>query len=226
MKTKEIIRKDRIRILLIVLCIIIVSIFAINCYVVLSIKSKIISSEDYKKNGYFQCIVVLGGGIRGNQPSPLLQDRLDKAIELYFIGLAPKIIMSGDDSGDKHNEVKVMKNYAIEKGVPSQDIFLDHEGYSTYDTMYRLKNAFGVKKALIVTNRYHLYRSIYIANSMGINAYGVAADTVKRKWPITREVREVLARDKDFFKCILKSSDDYFGDRIDITSNGDVTNEK
>ena len=224
--TKKIIKNDRIRIAIYAFIILILVIISLNCYVVFSIKNKIIEDGNYSKIGYAQCIIVLGGGINGDKPSPLLEDRLNKAIELYFTGIAPKIIMSGDHGSDEHDEVNVMKNYAISKGVPSEDIFMDHAGFSTYDTMYRAKYVFGVKKAIIVTQEYHLFRSIYIANKLGINAYGVPAYKNKRKWPIYREIREVLARDKDFFKCIFKPSSKYTGEKIDITSDGNITNDK
>lgn len=205
---------------------ILVVLFMINLYVVLKVGNRILNKNEYQKIKDAQCIIVLGGGINGNNPSPLLQDRLDKAIEIYKLGLAPKIIMSGDHGNNNHDEVNVMKNYAIKNGVPSEDIFMDHAGFSTYDTMYRAKNIFGVEKAIIVTQKYHLYRSIYIAEKLGIDAYGVAAEDIKHKFRIYREVREVLARDKDVLKCIFKPKSKYLGDKIDIKENGDITNDK
>ena len=200
-------------------------IFLLNLYVVLSINNRIISKDKYDKIGEVDCIIVLGGGIRKDKPSPLLQDRLDKAIELYKKGLAPKIIMSGDHGSKDHDEVNVMKNYAIENGVPSEDIFMDHAGFSTYDTMYRAKNIFGVEKAIVVTQKYHIFRSVYIANKLGIDAYGVPAEDIKHQWAVYREFREVLARDKDLIKCIFKPRSTVLGNKIDIKGNGDVTND-
>ena len=217
--------KKVIKYSLIVIGILFAFIFLLNLYVVFSINNRIISKGNYNKIGEVECIIVLGGGIRKDKPSPLLQDRLDKAIELYKEGLAPKIIMSGDHGTKDHDEVNVMKNYAIENGVPSEDIFMDHAGFSTYDTMYRAKNIFGVKKAIIVTQKYHIFRSVYIANKLGIDAYGVSAEDIKHQWPIYREFREVLARDKDLFKCIFKPKSKVVGEKIDITGSGDVTND-
>lgn len=198
-------------------------IFLLNFYVWFTTRNYII--DDYSKIENIDCIIVLGGGIRGDRPSPLLQDRLDKAIELYENNVAPKIIMSGDHGSFEHDEVNVMKNYAIEKGVPSEDIFMDHAGFSTYDTMYRAKEIFGVKRAVIVTQQYHLYRSIYIARSLGLNVYGVPAEKIKYGGRVYREIREVLARGKDVIKCIVKPKSKYLGEKIDITGNGDVTND-
>lgn len=210
---------------LIGICIIFMLIMLLNIYVVLSIKDRIKDIENIKKINNLECIIVLGGGIRKDRPSPLLQDRLDKAIELYNLGIAPKIIMSGDHGSKDHDEVNVMKKYAIEKGVPSEDIFMDHAGFSTYDTMYRAKEIFGVNKAVIVTQKYHIFRSVYIANKLGIDAYGVSAEDIKHQYPIYREVREVLARDKDFIKCIIKPKSKYLGEKIDISLSGDITND-
>ena len=218
-------KKKIIIISLIVVGAMILFIFLLNFYVVFSIKNKIIGKDDYDKLKGVDCIIVLGGGIRKTEPSPLLQDRLDKAIELYKEGLAPKIIMSGDHGTKEHDEVNVMKNYAIKNGVPSEDVFMDHAGFSTYDTMYRAKEVFGVEKAVIVTQKYHIYRSVYIANNLGIDAYGVPAEDIKHQWPIYREFREVLARDKDFFKCIFKPKSKYVGEKIDIHQSGDITND-
>lgn len=218
-------KKQLLKLLLYFIGISFVIIFILNCYVVLSINNKIIKDDNYKKLENIQCIIVLGAGIRKDKPSPLLQDRLDKAIELYFEGIAPKIIMSGDHGREDHDEVNVMKNYAIEKGVKSEDIFMDHAGFSTYDTMYRAKEVFGVEKAVIVTQKYHIYRSVYIANRLGIDAYGVPAEDIKHQWAIYREFREVLARNKDFFKTIFKPSSKYTGETIDISLSGDITND-
>lgn len=217
--------KRVIKWILISLGILFLIIFILNFYVVLSIRNRIISKDNYNEIGEVDCIIVLGGGIRNNEPSPILQDRLDKAIELYKMGLANKIIMSGDHGSDEHDEVNVMKNYAIRNDVLSEDIFMDHAGFSTYDTMYRAKNVFGVNKAIIVTQKYHIYRSVYIANKLGIDAYGVPTENIKHQFPIYREFREVLARDKDLFKCIFKPKSKYVGEKIDLSSSGDVTND-
>ena len=210
------------------ICILILMIIVLtlNIYVYLSVRNQIIREEDYGKIGNVDCIIVLGGGIRGDKPSPILKDRLDKAIELYKLGLAPKIIMSGDHGKEKHDEVNVMKNYAIENGVPSSDIFMDHAGFSTYDTMYRARDVFGIKKAIIVTQEYHMIRSLYIANKLGLKVYGVSAQKIKYGGRYFREIREVLARDKDVIKCIFKPKPKYLGEKIDIRGNGDITNDK
>jgi len=118
-----------------------------------------------------------------------------------------------------------MKKYAIEQGVPSEDIFMDHAGFSTYDSIYRERDVFLVKKAIIVTQKYHMYRALYIADKLGLKADGVIAEDIKYSGQSGRETREILARTKDFFKVIIKPNPKYLGETIDITGNGDITND-
>ena len=172
------------------------------------------------------CILVLGAGIRGDEPSPMLQDRLDVAIELYNNSGIKKILVSGDHQADDYNEVAVMKNYLVNKGILAEDVFIDHYGVSTYDSIYRLRPIFEVKKVVIVSQEYHLYRSLYIANSLGYEAYGVAADNHQYVGQQLRDIREFLARIKDMIKSIIKPSSEYLGQTYHIGGNGDKTNER
>jgi vancomycin permeability regulator SanA len=118
-----------------------------------------------------------------------------------------------------------MKNYLIEAGIPSECIFMDHGGLSTYDSMYRAVNIFDVKKAIIVTQKYHMYRAIYVAKSFGIDAYGVCAKEVSYSGQTKRSVREVLARIKDMAYCITKPEATVTGDKISLEESGDITND-
>ena len=200
-------------------------IFSLSFYVKNSTKKYIIEG-DYSKIKNYDCIVVLGAGIWGNTPSPMLRDRLDTAIDLYKSGVAPKIIMSGDHAQDNHDEVNVMKNYAVASGVPSEDIFMDHAGFSTYDSMYRAKYIFGAKKVVIVTQEYHLYRAMYISERLGMETIGVSAAKNSYTGQEMRDLREILARDKDFIKCIFKPKSEYMGKEISLNDSGDITNDK
>ena len=119
-----------------------------------------------------------------------------------------------------------MKDYAILHGVPSEDIFMDHAGFSTYDSIYRAKEIFGVDKMVIVSQEYHLYRALYIAKTLGIEAYGVNADKKEYKGQWYRELREILARNKDIVKTIFKPEPIYLGDKILISGDGNITNDK
>ena len=173
------------------------------------------------------CIIVLGCGVNDDTPSPLLEDRLDTAVELYFAGKAPKILMSGDHGRTNYDEVNVMRRYAMEKGVPSEDIFMDHAGFSTYETMYRAKEIFGVRRAIVVTQRYHLSRALYDAEGMGMEVQGVCATghTFSLASRTNWNVRELLARTKDFLFRIIKPEPTFLGDPIDIGGNGEVTRD-
>ena len=209
---------------IIVLIIIIAIVLIINCYVILSTKNQIIEKSTSKEK--FDCILVLGAGVRDGKPTHMLEDRLLTAIELYNNKVAPKIIMSGDHGREEYDEVNIMKQFAIDKGIPSNDIFMDHAGFSSYESIYRAKSIFEAKKIVIVTQKYHLYRSLYIANSLDVEAYGVSADLRKYFGQSYREVREIIARDKDFIKCIFKPEPTYLGDTIPVSGSGDVTNDR
>ena len=211
---------------IIVLVIIAVVVLGINLYVRLSTKKQIIKKDEYSNLSDVDCIIILGAAIWGDKPSPMLEDRLIEGIKLYQNNVSDKIIMSGDHGKKEYDEVNMMKNYAIEKGIPSENIFMDHAGFSTYESIYRAKDVFQAKKIVIVTQKYHLYRALYIANKLGIEAYGVGSDPRQYVGATNREIREILARDKDFFKCIFKPKPTYLGDTIPISGNGDVTNDE
>ena len=200
-------------------------ILGINLYIILSTKRQIIKEEDYKKLSDIDCIIILGAGIVEDKPSHMLEDRLSEGIKLYQNNISDKIIMSGDHGREEYDEVNVMKNYAIQKGIPSENIFMDHAGFSTYESIYRARDIFKAKKVVIVTQKYHLYRALYIANQLGIEAYGVGADPRQYVGKIYREIREILARNKDFIKCIFKPEPTYLGETIPVNGNGDITND-
>lgn len=200
-------------------------ILGINLYVILSTKKQIIEEEKYTELSDIDCIIILGAGIVEGKPSHMLEDRLLEGIKLYQNNISDKIIMSGDHGRKEYDEVNVMKNYAIQKGVPSENIFMDHAGFSTYESIYRARDIFKARKVVIVTQKYHLYRALYIANQLGIEAYGVGADPRQYVGRIYREMREILARNKDFIKCIFKPEPTYLGETIPVNGNGDITND-
>ena len=217
-------RVFKILIILAIICIVVI--LSINFYVVGSTKKQILNENDYSELKDIDCILILGAGIWGDEPSPMLEDRLLEGINLYNEGIAPKIIMSGDHGREEYDEVNIMKKFAIEKGVPSEDIFMDHAGFSTYESIYRAKEIFGADDIVIVTQEYHLYRALYIADKLDINAYGVNSDPRKYSGQSYRELREILARSKDFVNCLFKPKPTYLGESIPVSGNGDVTNDK
>lgn len=222
--------RKKLKKILIILAILIVLgiilVLGINAYVKTSTKNQIIRNNDYSNLQDIDCIIVLGAGVWGENPSPMLEDRLLEGIKLYENNVAPKIIMTGDHGREEYDEVNVMKKFAMDKGVPSGDIFMDHAGFSTYESLYRAKEIFEAEKVVIVTQEYHLYRALHIANELGIEAYGVASDPRQYVGATYREIREILARNKDFVQCILKPEPTYLGEVIPVFGNGNVTNDK
>ncbi|MBQ3131910.1 MAG: YdcF family protein [Clostridia bacterium] len=199
--------------------------FIISGYVKLSTKNMIVNSDNLIA-GEYDCILVLGAGVwSGGRPSHMLSDRLDVAIDAYNAGAAPKLLMSGDHGRKEYDEVNVMKDYAIEAGVPSVDVFMDHAGFSTYESIYRARDVFLAKRVLIVTQGYHLYRALYVARSLGLEAEGIAADLRPYRGQLRYDLREVLARCKDFAMCIFKPLPTYLGEAIPVSGSGDLTND-
>lgn len=182
----------------------------------------IISSDDAPNS---EAALVLGAYVYQNgNVSPILADRLDVGIELYNNGTVDKLLLSGDHGQKRYDEVNAMKQYTLLSNIIQEDIFLDHAGFNTYQSMYRAKEVFQAKKLIIVTQSYHLPRAIYIARKLGMDAYGVASD--KHYYPRINQYkqREFLARCKDFVLVnFLKPKPKYLGEVIDLTGNGEVT---
>lgn len=202
-----------------------ISIYCVISYVDSSSRDYIVDISSAPES---DAIMVLGAYVYSSgRPSLVLAERLDYGYELYKAGKAKKIIVSGDNGTVQYNEVNVMKNYLLEKGVSIEDIFLDHAGFNTYDSMYRAKEIFGVKKLLISTQEFHINRSIYIARSLGIDAYGYpSSDNVIQniKW---QKFREILAKVKAFIDVdIIGRKPKFLGDKIPITGDGRVTDDK
>ncbi len=215
--------KKLLKILVIIFVISAIYLFSVNIYIT-SFGKKYIADEFTEKA---DCILILGCGVRADgSPSGMLADRLTTGISLYKSGAAPKIIMSGDHGRTNYDEVNLMKQYAIERGVPSSDIFMDHAGFSTYESMYRARDIFEAEKIIVVTQKYHLFRSLYIAHALGLDAQGCPADLTSYRGGIRREIREVLARNKDFLYCIFTPPPTYLGESIPVSGNGDLTNDK
>lgn len=204
------------------------SVFGINAYVVETAKKHVLRMEEISMSGKkADAIIVLGAGVREDGSlSPMLQERLDMGIELYRQGVSDCLLMSGDHGTEHYDEVNTMKSYAIDNGIPAERIFMDHAGFSTYDTMYRAKEIFQVGKAVVVTQEYHLYRALYIANKLGLEADGVPCDTRTYSGQFYRWAREVLARNKDFWTVMQKPEPTYLGGAIPVSTDGNLTNDK
>jgi len=214
----------RICAFLLMLCIMtLVAVFTMNAAIKHSVEDRIISVDEAIRLDDIDCVLVLGAGLRQDgTPSDMLSDRLDIGIELYN-GMSVKLLFSGDHATDEYNEVGAMKTYAMDESVASEDIFLDHAGFSTYESIYRAKEKFGADKIIIVTQGYHIYRALYIAKQLGIDAYGVPSDQRTYVGQTYRDAREVIARFKDFFYVQLKKTPTNLGVKISLDGNGEIT---
>ena len=196
---------------------------SLSVYMVKATEKSVFTADTFKNDEKADCILILGAGVKDGKPKPMLRDRLLTGIELYKSGAAKKIIMSGDHGRADYDEVNVMRAFALEQGVKAEDIFLDHAGFSTYDSVYRAKNIFGAENIIIVSQKYHLYRALYIAKKLDVKAAGVSADLNTYGGQLKRDIREIIARDKDFFKCIVKPEAEIMGDKIPLDGDGSIT---
>jgi SanA protein len=165
--------------------------------------------------------IVFGAGIRkNNAPSLILQDRLDAAIELYKAQKVNKLLLSGDNRKHTHDEPLAMYNYLVNKGIPADSIFLDYAGFDTYSTLYRAKHVFLVKDAVLVSQAYHLRRSAYIANGLGLDV--ASYTSTKRGYAAGTwyAVREVIACAKASINLLLHSKPKFLGEPINIYGKG------
>ena len=198
-------------------------VFGIDFYVKQKAKPYILTPEEAGEG--YDCVLVLGCGVWGDTPSHMLEDRLLEGISLCQSGASKKLLMSGDHGRKGYDEVNVMKKFAVDRGIPSEDVFMDHAGFSTYESMYRAKEIFKAEKILIVTQDYHLYRAIYDARALGLEAYGVASNPRSYGGQLYRDIREILARNKDFIYSIIKPEPTYLGEAIPVQGNGNLTND-
>jgi SanA protein len=144
--------------------------------------------------------IVFGAGLRRDgTPSPVLRDRIATAAQLYFAGKVEKLLMSGDNRFIEYNEPGAMQGYAVELGVPSEDIVLDFAGRRTYDTCYRARHIFMLDSAILVTQGFHLPRALYVCNQLGLPATGVRADqreyrgNARLYWNLRESVASLVA---------------------------------
>lgn len=197
--------------ILIALGIILLTVFiyamGINYYVKYTVMDRI---KDIDKVESIDTLIVLGAKVHEDgRLSLMLKDRLDKTIEVYNKLDIKNVIVSGDSEHKNYDETTKMKEYLINNGISEEDIIVDIYGLSTYDSIYRLKNTYDVNKAIIITQKYHLYRSLYIADSLGIDAYGVPASGEDYFGQTSREIREILARNKDFLTSLFNIKSKY-----------------
>lgn len=183
--------------------------------------------ETVDENLHTQTIMVLGAKVNdGGILSNTLYDRVTGGISLYTAGFAPNLLLSGDHGTKGYDEVNAMKNCALDASVPLEDIFLDHAGFSTYESMYRARDIFQVESMFVVTQDYHIFRAVYLARKMGIEAYGVISSPRTYKNQGWFELREMVARVKDFLYInVFKPLPTYLGDPIPITGDSALSHD-
>lgn len=213
-------RKLIVRVALIV-CMIGVGIVFISVAVVQNAARFIISADEV---AHAPIAIVLGAGVKENgDPSDMLRDRLLTAVDLYHQGVVDKLLLSGDNGQIEYDEVNAMRIFVLAQNIPAEDIFLDHAGFDTYDSMVRAKEVFGISSAIIVTQKYHLPRALFLGRAEGIDAYGVVADRQRYLGAIRYEFREILADVKAVLNVVFNVSPTYLGAPIDSTGDGQVT---
>lgn len=169
-------------------------------------------------------VVVLGASVYPDgTPSDILADRLEVAVDLYKAGAAKAIICSGDNRTSHYNESDAMKAYCVSLGVPSEDVYVDHAGNTTYESLYRARHLFGAQRIIVATQAYHLYRALFAADQLGMEAWGVATDKGAYDDQLKYSMREVAARTKDFFAALAHVPVPIEEDPISLNESGDLT---
>ena len=224
--------KRLIQLILLAIALFIGIVLFINLFTIGTTYQSMLSVEELIDSEYIAediPVIVLGAGVVDNlEPSQILKQRLDQAHAIFEVAPEKQFIMSGDHRDQYYNEVSVMKDYLIELKIPSEQIYLDHAGYSTYDSLYRLKHVIGEDRVIIVTQGYHLSRALVLARGLGLDAVGVPADD-SRSSRIYREVREIFARVKDFAVTYLGYQEENrpnLSEGFHLNMTGDETNNK
>ena len=209
------IAKNAVVLLLLFALLFAITLLSLNAAIKSVTKDKILEPHTAAQLGDIDCILVLGCHVR----SQYLADRLTTAFGLYDMGASPKLLMTGDHGREVYDEVNYMLDKAEEHGIERKDVFTDHAGFSTYESIYRAKEIFGAKRIIIVTQEYHLYRALYLAEKLGIEAYGVSASLHGYGSQDYQNMRESLARMKDFFYALIKPEPTFLGESIPISGD-------
>ena len=211
------------KIVILFICIAVLFTVTINLVVIKTAEPLIVTADEASalvaQDGEYDCILVLGASVSEYGPSAILANRLDKGLELFSLGTSNIILMSGDNGTIEYNEVQAMKDYVLANGnsdgLTSANIYLDYAGFSTYSSAVRCKEIFGAERVAIVTQRYHLYRAVYIAKMIGLDVTGIAAEDMA-PGQTSRDIREVPARIKDFFLTLFGYTPSIMGDPVPL----------
>jgi vancomycin permeability regulator SanA len=218
-------KKLKLRIVFLLLLLFIITPFVINGIIIGAAKPYVMSPDEAKGLDA-DCILVLGARVwSSGKLSAMLEDRVLQGIRLYETGVSDRLLMSGDHGQKEYDEVNHMKEYAVEKGVLPDHIFMDHAGFSTYESMYRARDIFQAEKIVIVTQEFHIYRAVYVARALGLEAYGVPTEPKNYKNEFYNDIREFFARTKDFLMAVLTPLPTYLGEAIPISGSGALTDD-
>lgn len=201
------------------------SIFLINAHVKHKAGKFILNDIDALPQA--DAVIVLGAYVLpSGYPSDILKDRLDTGLAVLSSQKTNRIVVTGDHGTTDYDEVNGMRQYLESQGVSREMIFMDHAGFNTYDSMYRARDVFMIKKAIIVTQEYHLYRALYIARSLGIDAWGVPTDLRDYAGQSYYDLREIAARVKDYFQVnLLHTKPKFLGEPLPVWENGEITDD-
>lgn len=201
----------------------IIAVSFMNILIIAKADDYIISAEEAKDLNA-DCIIVLGALVyQDGSLSDILQHRVMTGVELLNMGASDRLLMSGDNSRETYNESAAMKSYAVKMGVAGEKVFQDYAGFSTYETMYRARDIFQAKRVIIVTQKFHISRAVFLARSLGLEAYGVTCDRGTYKNEFLNNLRETGARVKSIYSAVVKPKPTYLGDAIPISGNGNDT---
>lgn len=201
----------------------IIAVLSVNFYVKKETNSLIYKSDE--KIPSTNVGIIFGAGINGDKPSKYLKDRLDAGIRLYNSKRINKILLSGDNGSDEHDELTVMKTYCYEHGVDTTKIYIDYAGFDTYSTMSRAKTIFKVDNAILVSQQYHLNRAIYIGKNLGIKAVGYSANNGNYKGYNYVRFREYFSIFKSVIDVLRNREPHFSGTEININGHSNYSKE-
>lgn len=192
----------------------------INAWILSSGRSMIVDASEAR---HAQAAMVLGALVSDDMPSTVLADRLEAAFALYRDGKVDKLLLTGDHGRTDYDEVNVMRTFMLRKGARPEDIFMDHAGFTTYNSMYRARDVFEVRSMIVVTQAFHLPRALWIARRLGLDVQGVVADRRLYADRVSDRVRECGARVKAFASVTFQAKPVFLGPVIPITGDGHAT---
>jgi len=181
-------------------------------------ESKEFISSDYNKLPDTKVCLLLGTSrtMKNGKPNAYFNNRIEACIRLYNSKKVRFILISGDNSRKEYNEPEDMKKELVARGIPEKRIYLDYAGFDTYDSVIRAKEIFGQNSFIVVSQKFHNQRAVYIARRFGIKAYGYNAADVKKLGGIKTKIREFFARTKAYFEVKLNVSPKFLGEKIEI----------